>query len=562
MKINKALLNGYENAKLLRFDQLKENGVESLLYDELSNTTSSGPLKASFHDNGKLTQIYSANENHVGVIAATRMGKTTSYVIPTVLSLSKQQKKRSMIISDPKGEIYKYTAQELKDAGYKIKLLNFRSYMHSECWNMLTPIYRKFKSIDSILDEVKVVMINDKPMNSFRGNIYKSQRQLNSDIENLKTILLEEVGNDIDNLAGMFITTQKLSDPYWEDSARELLKAFLWGMLEDSVDKNCDNPITEDTFSFSTILRIMSTFRDDADSSIYGDNGYFSKRDKNSKAHQYAKNAILENASGTRKCIVSAFNAKMSVFRESAMRLITSCNSFEISELTECPIALFIDYRDELKAHYQVISLFIQDAYRYLIETANNNNGKLDVPFYFILDEFGNFPALRDFDTTISACAGRNIFFILIIQSYAQLNNVYGDKVAEIIRDNLNIHIFFGSNNPNTLKMFSEECGETSRFSPLSALNGRGVQIDNYQIEKIPLVPKSDLAHFEPGECIITEANCPYVLYSRLERYYLCPEFNNLPLSKEQEYICPINPFDKKYIYEFKPKKSSSRFDF
>ena len=83
--------------------------------------------------------MYSSDENHVGVIAATRLGKTTSYVIPTILSFARQKIKRSLIISDPKGEVYKYTAEELKKQGYEIKLLNFRNYRKSECWNMLTP---------------------------------------------------------------------------------------------------------------------------------------------------------------------------------------------------------------------------------------------------------------------------------------------------------------------------------------------------------------------------------------------------------------------------------------
>ena len=245
------------------------------------------------------------------------------------------------------------------------------------------------------------------------------------------------------------------------------------------------------------------------------------------------------------------------------MRLVTSCNSFEFSAFNEGPVAIYIDYRDEVKVHYQIISLFIQDAYRYLIEQATNKpNGKLDVPCYFILDEFGNFPAIKDFETTISACAGRNIWFILIIQSYAQLNSVYGTDVAEIIRDNLNMHIFFGSNNPATLESFSHECGQHTRISPLSALNGKGADIETYQIETIPLVPKSMLSHFQPGECIITEANSGYVMFSKLERYYLCDEFKNLKLASEKEYQCCVNPFEKRYTYMLTKKKKRNPFDF
>lgn len=553
----KKLLTGYDNMSYIHYNDVAElPNVHN--YSELGEKSVKGVLKANFHADGELKQLYSEQDSHVGVIAATRLGKTTSYVIPTILSFARQKTKKSMIISDPKGEIYRYTVATLKKEGYRIILLNFRDYMHSECWNILTPIFKKYKKIATIPDEVQVTKTKRGMRNVFRGRIYEDQNELNSDIERSQDLLLGEVGNDIDTIASMFVETKAQNDPYWEDSARELLKAFIWAMLEDSDPKN-PKPITEDTFSFSTILTVIGTFRD-GDSTVYNDNGYFTERNENSKAYLLAKNTLLENGRPTRKCIMGSLMTKLSVFNEVAMRLITSCNSFEMSELTGGPIAIFIDYRDELKVHYKIISLFIQDAYRFLIEQANEKeNKRLDIPVYFILDEFGNFPALKDFETTISACAGRNIFFILIVQSYAQLNSVYGSAVAEIIRDNLNIHIFFGSNNPSTLEEFSNECGKQTRISPLSALNGRSADIDNYTIETIPLVPKSRLTRFAPGECIITEANSGYVLYSKLERFFLCDEFKNLELSSERDYVCTTNPFDKKYTYEM-PKSTKKSF--
>lgn len=557
MKIDKSVLQGYNNTTLRHYSDLTEDFPFTVPFERLPEVAMHGVLKASRHIGDRLVQIYSEQENHVGVIAATRLGKTTSYVIPTIVSFAKQKVKKSMIISDPKGELYRYTAALLREEGYNVKLLNFRDSKHSECWNMLTPIFRKYRNCLAITDEVELVETENGPRNSFRGRIYEDQRELDGELDRTIAMVLDEVGNDIDNVAQMFITTQKKDDPYWEDSARDVLKAFLWAMLEDS-DPDCPNHITEDTYSFSTILSIIATFRD-GDETYYDDGGYFSDRNPNSQAYVLAKNTLLENGRPTRKCIISSLNAKLSVFRECAMRLITSCNSFEMKELAEGPIAIFIDYRDELKVHYQIISLFIQDAYRFLIEQANERNtGRLEVPFYFVLDEFGNFPPMRDFETTISACAGRNIFFILIIQSYAQLNSVYGKDVAEIIRDNLNVHVFFGSNNPGTLEEFSHECGQWTRISPLSALNGACEKIENYQLETIPLIPTSVLSHFEQGECIVTEANCGYVLFSKLERYYLCKEFSDLKQTYERDYICPVNPFDERYIYVYRKMKKGS----
>ncbi len=548
MKIDKQLLQGYENIRYVHYAD-SQSLPNTVSFDELPEREICGVLKSSHHKDGKLIQTYTEQENNIGVVAATRLGKTTSYVIPTIISYAKQKRKRGMIISDPKGEIYRQTSQLLRDEGYNVKLLNFRDYLHSECWNPLTPIYRKYKKIDAVSDEVSLVHCDKGARNFFRGKIYELQSELDADIQRAKDLLLAEVANDVDNIAIMLISVENQRDPFWEQASQNLLKAFLWAMLEDS-DEGSINPVTEETFSFNTIWAVINSFND-SDGHSYNDNGYFTSRDKNSRALSLAKNTLIENARGTRTSILSVFFTKLAVFKDNAIKLITCCNSFEMDELVQSPTAVFIDYRDELKVHYEVISLFVQDAYRFLIEKANSNlDGKLAAPFYFILDEFGNFPKIMGIETTISACAGRNIFFMLIIQSYAQLNCVYGADVAEIIRDNLNVHIFFGSNNPSTLEAFSNECGKYTRISPLSAINGRSAEIDNYQIETIPLIPVSALSHFTAGECVITEANCGYVMYSKLERYYLCDEFKDLKISYEKDYVCAINPFDKKYAYE------------
>lgn len=560
MKTGNSILHGYENTRLVHYTEM-ESLSNIVAYEDLPNQNVVGVLKGNHYVNGKLMQLYSEAENHVGVIAATRLGKTTSYVVPTILSFAMQKTKRSMLISDPKGELYRRTAATLREQGYNVKLLNFRDYLHSECWNPLTPIFRKYRKAVTVADEVRLVETVNGSRNEFRGVVYDDQRELDGAVELARAMMMDEVGNDIDTIGAMFMATESLKDPYWDNAARETFKAFLWAMLEDS-DK-ADNPITEDTYSFSTILSLQLTMRTGKGMS-FEDGGYFTNRNRSSRAYQIIKDTLIDNGDTTRACILAVFNTRIAMFRECAMRLITSCNSFEVSELTDGPTAVFIDYRDELKVHYQIISLFIQDAYRYLIEQANENEeGKLDVPFYFILDEFGNFPAIKDFETTISACAGRNIFFMLIIQSYAQLDNVYGPAVAAIIRDNLNMHVFMGSNNPETLEAFSRECGLKTRISPLSALNGSTEEIDHYQIETIPIVPRSMLAHFEAGECIVTEANSGYVLFTKLERYYLLKEMNNLPLSSEKQYKCSVNPFDKRYTYVImQAEKRPFDFDF
>ena len=194
-----SILNGYENMGLVHYKDCA-NLPNTYAYDELGSHAIAGVLKANQRIDGRLIQTYTQEDSHVGVIAATRLGKTTSYVIPTILSFARQQVKKSMIISDPKGELYRYTAKTLRDEGYRIILLNFRDYLHSECWNMLTPIYRKYKKIEQIVNEVELIQTENGPRNTFRGNVYEDQKELDEDIRQAMDLLLGEVGNDIDNI--------------------------------------------------------------------------------------------------------------------------------------------------------------------------------------------------------------------------------------------------------------------------------------------------------------------------------------------------------------------------
>ena len=558
MKCINSLIQGYEDTKLLHYADLAKNSPNLVPYSDLANREIQGVLKACLRIDGELYQMYTPQENHVGVIAATRMGKTTQYVIPTILSFAKAKNKRSMVISDPKGELYRLLSKTLRDEGYKVKLINFRDFLHSEYWNPLTPIFDKYMKAYHLEDEVEVVETPNGLRNRFMGVVYEDQTELDIAVKQMKSVAKEDVGNDIDNMAMRFITIDNPRDPYWAESARDLLKAGVWAMLEDIYPPEGVTPINRDTFSFKTLLSIMDNMKDD-DSLSYNDEGYFSNRPKDSRAYALAKNCILENGKPTRRCIVSMFNTGLSIFKTSTVKLLTSCNSFSFDELTDetQPVVVFVSYMDELKTHYKIISAFIQSAYNHLIQYANNKpEGKLDTPFYFILDEFGNFPAIQDFETVISACGGRNIFFILILQSYAQLNNVYGRDIAEIIRDNLNVHAFIGSNNPPTLSDFSRECGEWTRVAPISALNGSKENIDSYHIETIPLVPKSMLSRLQVGECIVTEANCGYVMLSKMERYYMCDEFANLETSSANDYVSDVKPLEDKYAYKYVSRKS------
>ena len=539
--------NDYDNSVLCQYTTYQERHPEStFLYEELPQHNIQGlPICSTRDEQGRLRVTFT-DDTHILAIGATRSGKTTGYIIPTVNFLRCKKNKPSMVISDPKLELYRQTAQGFIDDGYRVLLYNFQDHRHSNHWNPLTAIFRAYQKYLHVEELVTVVQEGKNVYNQFMGRTYKSQTDLEAAIRYEKQDLLSAVDNMIISLAQTISPVRKTEDPYWEQSSATLIQGFLWAMLEDSDPDVCSNPITEKTYSFDTMLRIFSTFNDSSRSVC--DAGYFGNRPDTSRAKELVYTSIITlSANTTRSCIMSSFLNAVKKLQDVSIRNITKTNSFNMEELDDGrPTVIFVAYKDEENLHYDIISMFISNLYTTLIATARKKNGKLDSPFYFLLDEFGNFPAFSSFENVISACGGRNIWFVLVVQSYAQLYRVYGKDTAEIIIDNLNMHIFFGSNNAMTKQSFSKECGEHVILSPLSALHGSGERISTYEKESVPLVPVSRLNYIEPGECVVTRMKGD-VIWSRMERSYLCPEF-----ACDQVTNPPASDFDPtEYTYNY-----------
>jgi hypothetical protein len=107
----------------------------------------------------------------------------------------------------------------------------------------------------------------------------------------------------------------------------------------------------------------------------------------------------------------------------------------------------------------------------------------------------------------------------MIIQSYAQLNNVYGDTVADIVKGNCGIKMFIGSNDMNTCKEYSELCGNITvvTSSTSGSVSSSDINLSN-QTQVRPLIYPSELQRLnKPGNIgnsiIVTFGNYPLKTY-------------------------------------------------
>ena len=122
---DKHFLAGLEQAHFESDKELKQN-FKQIDFDRLSQTNIDGiPIKAE-EIKKKLT-ITLSKPAHTLIIGTTGSGKTTTFINPTTQILAHSKNRPSMILSDPKGELYSLHYQELKRLGYDVKVIDLRN---------------------------------------------------------------------------------------------------------------------------------------------------------------------------------------------------------------------------------------------------------------------------------------------------------------------------------------------------------------------------------------------------------------------------------------------------
>ena len=256
---------------------------------------------------------------------------------------------------------------------------------------------------------------------------------------------------------------------------------------------------------------------------------------------------VLSAADQTLSSYMSIAFDKLSMFNDEGLCALTSATDIEPERFASEPTALFLKIPDEKDTRHALAAVFILCIYKALIKVASARED-LSLPrnVYFLLDEFGNMPKIDKFDKMITVGRSRKIWFHMVVQSYAQLNNVYGDTVADIVKSNCGIKMFIGSNDIATCEEFSKLCGNMSvATTSVSASTHDTSGQMNYssQIQDRPLIYPSELMKLnnkkDTGNAIIvTFGNYP--LKTKFTPSYKCPlyEMGTMDLTEVRN-----NPF-------------------
>ncbi len=378
-------------------------------------------------------------EYHTLIIGQSGSGKTTALVDPQVYSLCKHGE--SMVITDPKGEIYRRHANRLKDKGYKLVVINFRDPREGNAWNPLTIPYRMYK----------------------QGKTDKAKE------------LLEDISQNI------LIDPKNTNDPFWERSAADYFSGLALGLFEDAKENEVNITSISNMATAGEEKNGINTFAKD----------YFTLKGESTAPYEYAK-ATIAAPNDTKSSILSVFQSKIRTFstREELSEML-SYSDFNMEDIGREKTAVFLIVHDEKTTYHSLATIFIKQLYEVLIDVAHKNpDGALKYRTNFILDEFANMPQLRDVTSMVTAARSRRIRFTFIIQNFAQLDEVYGDKNAETIRSNCGNTVYLLTNELSALEEISKLCGEVK-----SKKDDKTVST--------PLVTVTDLQKMKRNEIIV-----------------------------------------------------------
>lgn len=483
--------NEHGSSKFADIKEIKENFDK----EELNNINTSGFPVWYEKEKGKFKNVYYDNKSpHYVLIGSTGSGKSITVSIPMCIQFATAKEKHSVVLTDPKAELFKTTGKIFEDNGYNVVTIDFRNPTKSSKINIMQPIIDEWKEHciydknmmfflsyfiksnkiiiekmfnnkkyqEQIIDKYKLVdyiieviknnqeeleknIKNKKYFDNYSYMEYKSEKlkEYLNNLSNLEILdKIKEMQNNSSNhqaeanhlvisLANLIFTEKESKDPFWINSSKQLFIGLAGIFLEDYKKGLID----ENKINIASIKKFQN-------SSLIKENQMYLQRNLNTRSYgNLSKDyltSILSSAENTYKSVTAVFGEKMSIFDDLNVENVTSISEFNFTDVGRKPTALYIIVPDEDKSYYQLVTIILGMLIKDLSKFANmpENNGTLPVKVEWILEEFANMPPINDIHVSVSVARSRGMRYIFFIQSFAQLDQIYGKEIASIIIDN------------------------------------------------------------------------------------------------------------------------------
>lgn len=411
------------------------------------------------------------------IIGITRSGKGEMYVLPSIDVYSRAEEKTSLVITDPKLELYKSSKETLEKRGYEVYLLNLDDPLHSMGFNPLSLSAGLYLQGDYGNAELLI--------QAFTFSLFNSDKPVGG-------------------------------DSFWQDTSSNLLTALILAHMEDCVSmdreesertgEECHENLKKiNMYSVLNTFTELARMHDADDPDLSALDLYFNSRPAMNRAKlKYAGIEIAGNR--TKGSVFATMLSKLNIFTFENIAKMTAESTLDLERIgfDERPIAVFIGIPDYDKSAHFVASTFIRQLYFVLAKRATNiMSGKCPNRVKIIADEFGNIPAIESMENIITVCLGRNISFDLYVQSYSQLDKLY-ENDAKTIKGNCGNHIYLLTEEEETAESFSKLLGNETIID--MQRSGERLSTKKHFMESMserPLLNMNELMSLYPGEGVV-----------------------------------------------------------
>jgi type IV secretory pathway TraG/TraD family ATPase VirD4 len=495
--------------------------LQKLMSTQLSDKAAQRVIATAAQTGAGQYFIDQSQTNNI-VSGPTRSGKGQQYIDPFINIVARASASDSVVIHDPKGDLYKTHAATMVNNGYRVLRFALNGEK-SDGFNPLAPIFEAIKA---------------------------------------------ESGDDLSlataSVARLLSPFEDHKDPYWTNAGRQLVMDLLVLYVFDAVfevTQGNELVMNETIQPFGDFLRFMMTQLNEWSQLISGEESdmifnqeYYLGRvlgeyDKDRTSFILSNLDAAENdfrlvagqAERTYSSIVSVLMATASKVNTSLTRSVTGTNDIDIERILIEKTAVFVTPNLKSKAYNGLMASFIELTYNAWVNAATT--GQLgDKRLFFILDEFGSMTAIDNLPEKMTFSAGLNVSFTLAIQSIEQLHDKYGTAAGTIL-GNANNFAYVGNSSPATLRYVSEQL--TDARMQVDAQNGGGeVLLKALQLTALRKHESIVLRRIMPGNSLdVTGRPSPifHVLHGALGDGLQMPYFSQFHMGAEQ-LVLPSEP--------------------
>ena len=430
---------------------------------------------------------------HVMIYGASGTEKSRGFVLPFIYGMATKAKKESMVIVDPKGELFERTSETLRRQEYLVKAYNLLDLENSDGFNCMSVV----GDDPSLIATIAEVIIKNTSNANERQDFWEKAEK------NLLMALLHYVNNRCDPSTGELL-------PIEERSLGVVYSILSQNSFQEIDELFAQLPAGHPAISPYNVFKL-------AGRQIWGN-------------------------------VAIGLGNRLSVFQNPLIDKITRYDDIDLFQLGQRPCAYYCIISAQDSSLEFLSSMFFSLMFTVLPNYARKNcpGGRLPVAVNAMLEEACNIGHLVDFKRTIAVCRSFGINCQVVIQGVAQISDRYPDREWEEIIGNCDLQIFLGANDKMTVDYWSAKIGvasitTTTNQTPVQPLfspvyNNTRPYSQSRTTTQRPLMYPDELLRLDNSREIVILRGQKPLLLSKINPDDL-PGFREMPRVRVVDYI-------------------------